>query len=150
MFGIRVVTPSLTPGAGTPEASAELRVGGVRLPFTLDLSRWSVRTYERQWKHGIKRIASGATSSALTSRCSSRSDVPHKLWTLWRVDSLVFVQSQSILVGELDAPFDPATPYAQVGERLPVTESALPLLEYSASLEDVIAAALDIRWPFAQ
>ena len=149
MFGIRVFTPALVGGLGLTEAGAELRVGGTRLPFRLDLSRWSVAQYERQWRHGIKRLVGGATSSALLARYSADADTPHMLWALWRVERRVYVQSQCILTSELEEPFDPSSPYAHVGERVPVTESALPLLEWSVATEEVIAAGFNIRWPFA-
>ena len=150
MFGIRVFTPALFGGASLPEAGAELRVGGARLRFRLDLSRWSVAQYERQWQHGIKRLVGGASSSALVSRYAGHGDTPHMLWALWRVDRTVYVQSQCLIVAELELPFDPSAPYAHVGERVPVTECALPLPEWSVAAEEVIAAGFNIHWPFAQ
>jgi hypothetical protein len=152
MFGIRVFTPALASDAGAPEAGAELRVGATRVPFKIDLSRWGVASYERQWKEGIRRIAGGASSSALMSRYSPPGDTPHELWALWRVESSVYVQSQCIVPDEVEVAFDPASPYAQVGERVPVTEAGLPLSEWRVPISDVIAAAFNVRWPppFAQ
>jgi CdiI N-terminal domain len=150
MFGIRVFTPALASDAGLPEAGAELRVGRARLPFRIDLRRWGVANYERQWKEGLKRIAGGASSSALMWRYSPPGDTPHQLWALWRVGDAVFVQSQSIVRDELEVAFDPASPYAQVGERVPTTEAGLPICEWRAPVSDVIAAAFSVRWPFAR
>ena len=148
MFGIRVFTPALASDAGAPEAGAELRVGRTRVPFRIDLSRWGVSSYERQWKEGIRRIAGGASSSALMSRYSPPGDTPHEIWALWRVENAVYVQPQCIVRDELDVAFDPASPYAQVGERVPVTEAGLPLREWRVPISDVMAAAFNIRWPF--
>lgn len=150
MFGIRVFTPALASDAGAPEAGAELRVGGTRIPFKIDLSCWGVASYERQWKEGIRRIAGGASSSALMSRYSPPGDMPHQLWALWRVESSVYVQTQCIVRDELEVAFDPASPYAQVGERVPVTEAGLPIHEWCVPMSDVIAAAFNVGWPFAQ
>lgn len=150
MFGIRVFTPALVDESGWPHAGAELCVGAARLRFRLDLRYWRVANYERQWREGIARLASGASTSALVSRYSGPGDAPHTMWALWRADGHVFVQPECILPGELAAPFDPVAPYAHIGVRVPVTEENLPLTELSVPVEHVIAASLGIRWPFVQ
>jgi len=149
MFAIRVFTPALIGSDGSPTAWGELRLGATRLRFQLDLTRWRISDYERQWKAGIQRLASGGAYSALMTRYGA-SDEMHSFWALWRADGQVYVQRQIALASELDTPFDPTAPYEHVGERVPVTECALPLEEWSIPLEEVIAAAFQIRWPFAQ
>jgi hypothetical protein len=149
MFAIRVFTPVLIGSDGAPIAWGELRLGAARLRFELDLSRWRISDYEKQWKAGIQRLASGAKYSALMTRYSG-SDETHSFWALWRDGAQVYIQPQVVLTSELDAPFDPTAPYEHVGAHVPAIDCALPLDEWSIPLEEVIAAAFQIRWPFAQ
>lgn len=149
MFGIRVFTPPVVSDGGWPHAGAEFRVGATRLHFRIDLRHWRVADYQRQWRDGIARLASGA-SSALVSRYSGIRGATHSIWSLWRADGHVYVQPQCVLAAEVEMPFDPVAPYAHVGVRIPVSENELPLLEWCVPIEHVYAATLRVRWPFVQ
>jgi contact-dependent growth inhibition (CDI) system CdiI-like immunity protein len=150
MFAIRAFRLPMVDASGLPAAWAELRVGATRLRFHLDLSHWRVADYERQWKAGIQRLASGGACSALMSRYGGPDETTHSFWALWRADGVVYVQPQCVLSTEIEKPFDPTAPYEHVGEHVPVTDEQLPLDEWTVALEEVIAAAFHIRWPFAQ
>jgi hypothetical protein len=69
------------------------------------------------------------------------------MWALWRDASHVYVQEHSVVAAELDSPFDPAEPYAHVGEWIAASEHALPISEWRVDLVHLFAAALGIRWP---
>jgi CdiI N-terminal domain len=150
MFRIRVFTPPLITQSGWPHAGAELLVGDARLLFRVDLRYWRIADYERQWKAGIARLAGGASSSALMSAFRGPTDAPHHMWALWREGGWVYVQPHCVLRAELSVPFDPVAPYPLVAERIPVTESDLPLLEWRVEVAQLFATVFGIRWPFAQ
>ncbi|HEY2854210.1 MAG TPA: hypothetical protein VGJ18_15255 [Gemmatimonadaceae bacterium] len=151
MFRIHLIgaRPSYT---ASPSCTlGELVIGPNRLRFELDLTHWSATDYERQWQSGIMRLVHGATSSALMMAYRGKgADAVHRMWALWRLGDDAYVQPHAVLARELDAPFDARSPHEHVGDRIPVTEQALPLGEWRVQIEQLFAAALRIRWPFSQ
>lgn len=147
MFRVRVFTPSVVNEDGLPHAGAELVLGAERLRFLLDLSHWSIAAYERQWREGIARVLHGAPSSALMIAYRGPGDEVHRMWGLWRDAGQLYVQEHSVVAAELDDPFDPAQPYAHVGQRIAAAEHGLPIAEWRVDLVHLYAAALGIRWP---
>jgi hypothetical protein len=132
---------------GWPHAGAELVIGDERKIFLLDLTQWGIAAYQRQWREGIGRLARGDSSSALLSAYRGPSEARHDMWALWREGGHVYVQGHTVLSTANDAPFDPSSPYAHVGVRIPATEQGLPIPEWRFDLSDLIAADLGIRWP---
>lgn len=147
MFQVRIFTPAVTNEDGWPHAGGELRIGEARLRFLVDLSHWSIAQYERQWRDGIRRLAHGAPSAALMIAYRGESGEAHRVWALWREGDHVYVQEQTVLVAELDAPFDPFDPHGHVGVRVPASEQALPIGEWRGELIHLLATAFGIRWP---
>jgi hypothetical protein len=147
MFRIRACTPSVVNEDGWPEAGCELRIGEERFVFVIDLSHWSIADYERQWREGTKRILYGATSTALMSSYGGPAGHRHQMWGAWRDDAHIYVQQHSVVTSETDASFDPAVPYAHIGERIATSETAVPFPEWRVDLVDVYADAMGIRWP---
>lgn len=147
MLRIRAFTPAPTE-EGEVRAGGELIVGDARLCFVLDLSRWTVADYERQWREGLARLAQGASSSALMTAYRGPRGGPQVMWALWRNGEHVYVQEHLVLPEELDAPFDPSKPYTHVGERVRAGEHRLPIGEWRVELVHLYAAAMNIRWPF--
>ena len=150
MFGIRVFPPMQPLDLDAPQVTAQLEIADARLIFSLDLRYWRVRDYQRQWKSGIDRLVLGAHSSALMTAFRGRGGEAHHMWALWRADGRLHVQRHCVLPSEIAEPFDPLNPYEHVEARIPVTEEGLPLTEWSVELDQFFAAALRIRWPFAQ
>ena len=150
MFRIRVITPLAITDTGWPHAGGELVIGDARLLFRLDLRYWRIADYERQWRAGIARLASGAPSSALISAFRGTTDAPHHMYALWRHGSHVYVQPHVVLRAELAVPFDPRAPYALIADRTPVMENDLPMLEWRVELHHLMAASVGVRWPFGQ
>jgi contact-dependent growth inhibition (CDI) system CdiI-like immunity protein len=147
MFSIRFFTPAVVNEAGWPHAGAELVVGDGRVCFLVDLSYWSIPAYQHQWREGITRLVEGAPSTALMSAYRGQSELAHVMFALWRDNGHVYVQEQSVVPADLDGPFDPGALYGYVGERIPVSEYALPIPEWRCDIEHVHAANLGIRWP---
>ena len=150
MFRIRTVVPPSAMALDASTALGELVIGHAHLHFALDLRVWRVGDYERQWKSGLMRLVRGAESSALMTKYRGDDDAPHMMWALWREGPTVYVQPHCVLPSELDAPFDPASPYQHVGTRICVTDESLPLAEWRVELEQLVAGAMQIRWPFGQ
>jgi hypothetical protein len=147
MFSIRFFTPAVVNENGWPHAGAELVVGDGRVCFLVDLTHWSIPAYQHQWRTGIARLLEGAASSALMTAYRGGGDSAHVMWALWRDNGHVYVQEQSVVSADLDAPFNPDDPYSHVGERIPASECALPIPEWRCDIEHVQAASLGIRWP---
>ena len=147
MFQIRVCTPSVINEDGWPEGGAELRLGDERFVFVIDLRHWSIAEYERQWRDGTKRILYGKRSTALMTAYGGPAGHTHQMWGAWRNDGHIYVQQHSVITGEADTPFDPAEPYAHIGERIATSETAVPFPEWRVDLVDVYAHAMGIRWP---
>jgi hypothetical protein len=144
---IRFFTPSVSDEDGRPHAGGVLLLGGTRLCFVADLQYWSIGDYQRQWREGIARLAAGAPSTALMTAYRGPEDRPHIMWALWRDETYVYIQEQTVLPAELDAPFDPRSPYAQTGERVAASEAGLPIPEWRVELIHLLATAFGIRWP---
>ena len=146
MFRIRVFTPAVVDQKGWRHAGGEIVIGDARKHFVLDLSHWSIASYQHQWREGVARITRGAASSALVAAYRGPGEKPHVMWSLWRVNGHVYVQSQVVIPEETDAPFDPSSPYAHVGERIPSSESGLPILEWRCNVTELIAVGFGVRW----
>lgn len=152
MFRIRLLGPQLSYTVSTSCTFGELVIGGARLHFQLDLNHWSAADYERQWRSGLMRLVRGASSSALmVAYRGAGMEAVHLMWALWRVNDHVYVQPHAVLANEAhERGFNPFLPDEHVGDRIPVTEQSLPLLEWCVEIEQLIAAALRIRWPYSQ
>lgn len=152
MFRIRLLGPRPSYTAGTSCTFGELVISGARLRFQLDVSRWSAADYERQWQTGLMRLVRGASSSALMVAYRGKGrDAVHLMWALWRENDHAYVQPHAVLASEVeDGNFNPLSPDAHVGSRIPVTEQSLPLMEWCVDIEQLFAAALRIRWPYSQ
>jgi hypothetical protein len=148
MFRVRVFTPPVQNEDGVLQAGGELRLGGERFGFMVDLSHWTIGDYERQWRRGTERILHGGTSTALMTAYRGAGQAIHHMWGLWRDAGQVYVQQHSVSSADLDAPFDPTAPYAHLGERIPTSKHALPIPEWRVDLVHLYAAAMGIRWPF--
>jgi hypothetical protein len=149
VFRIRFFTPSVLNHEGYPQAGGELLIGNDRLGCLIDLRHWTQSDYERQWREGIARLAHGAPSTALiTAYRGPDSDVPHRMYALWRDEKYVHAQELSVLPAELVTPFDPATPWDHVGERIPATEEGLPIVEARCDLVTMLAAHFFPSFPW--
>ena len=147
MFRVRVFTPPVMNEEGRLHAGAELRLGTERFCFIVDLRHWQIGDYERQWRDGTERMLHGAPSTALMTAYRGPGEATHHMWGLWRDAGQVYVQRHSVCSGDLDAPFDPESPYAHLGERIATSTHALPIPEWRLDLVHVYAAAMGIRWP---
>ncbi len=147
MFRVRVFTPPAVGKDGLPHAGAELVLGSERIRFLIDLRYWTIGAYERQWREGVTRLLYGAASTSLMIAYSGPGDVVHRMWGLWRHDGHVYVQEHPVVAADLDAPFDPAMPYAHLGQWIPASHQALPIAEWRVDIVPLYAAAMGIRWP---
>jgi hypothetical protein len=147
MFRIRVFTPAVVDQEGWRHAGGEIVIGDARTHFLLDLSHWSISSYQQQWREGISRITRGAQSSALVAAYRGPGEKPHVMWSLWRVNGHVYVQSQVVIPEEADAAFDPSSPYAHVGARIPSSENGLSIPEWRCNVTELLAVDFGIRWP---
>jgi CdiI N-terminal domain len=151
MFRIRIVTPAVMSDAGHPHAGGEFILGAERLLFLADLRYWSVADYQRQWQAALERLAYGAPASALFTAYRGTEESAHVAWAVWREDDSVYVQEQTFLPAELDPTFDPWSPDAHVGPRIPASAEGLPIPEYRTELVHLLATAFRInlpRYPF--
>jgi hypothetical protein len=130
VFRIRFITPQVMDENGWQHAAGELMVGTTRLCFLVDLTHWNAGAYQQQWRHGMERLAAGATSTALMTAWRGPGDRAHVMWALWRDNDWVYVQEHSVVPSDLETSFNPDDPYSHIGERVPAAESALPISEW--------------------
>jgi hypothetical protein len=148
VFRIRFFTPSVLDENGWPHAGGELTLGREQLRFRVDLRYWPMDAYKAQWRTGLARLAHGAPSTALMTAYRGPGEEPHLLWALWREDSHVYVQELSVVAADLEAPFNPADPYAHVGARVPAAQQGLPIAEYRTELMPLLAAYFFPSFPW--
>ncbi len=142
MFRVRFITPAVTNADGWRHAGGELVLGETRLCFLVDLSHWHPADYLRQWNDGIARLAQGESATALMTAYRGHGDHAHVMWALWRDQTHVYIQEHAVHPMDLDAPFDPSSPYGHVGERVPAAENGLPMLEWHVPIAQVQSALL--------
>ena len=147
MFRIRFFTPAIVNADGWRHAGGELVLGDTRLCFLVDLDHWNPADYEQQWREGIARLARGATSTALMTAYRGRDARSNVMWALWRDETHAYIQEQAVLAAELDAPFDPATPYDHVGGYVPTAVHGLPIPEWHVPIDHIRDALLGFRLP---
>jgi hypothetical protein len=145
LFRIRFFSPPVVNADGWRHAGGELVLGDTRLCFLADLSEWTTSHYERQWRDAIGRLARGETSTALMTSYRGPDARSHVMWALWRDEVRVYIQEHAVLAAELDAPFDPAAPYAHVGEHIAAAENGLPISEWHVPVHHLEAALLGFR-----
>jgi hypothetical protein len=151
MFRIRIVTPAVMSDAGHPHAGGEFALGADRLLFLADLRYWGVADYQLQWQSALERLAYGAPATALFTAYRGPAESSHVAWALWREDDWVYVQEQMFLSTELGPSFDPWSPDAHVGPRVPASAEGLPIAEWRTELVHLLATAFRInlpRYPF--
>jgi CdiI N-terminal domain len=151
MFRIRIVTPAVMSDAGHPHAGGEFALGADRLLFLADLRYWGVADYQLQWQSALERLAYGAPATALFTAYRGPAESSHVAWALWREDDWVYVQEQMFLSTELGPSFDPWSPDAHVGARVPASAEGLPIAEWRTELVHLLATAFRInppRYPF--
>lgn len=134
---IRFFTPVVADAAGWQHAGGELLVGSARLCFLVDLDHWSPADYTQQWRRGIHRLANGLASTALMTAYRGPGARAHVMWVLWRDETHVYIQEQSVLAAELDEAFNPAAPYAEVGRYVPMAVNGLPIPEWHVPVEEL-------------
>ena len=82
-------------------------------------------------------------AAALVAAYRGPGENPHVMWSLWRVNGHVYVQSQVVIPEETDAPFDPSSPYVHVGARIPSSE----IPEWRCNVTELLADDFGMRWP---
>jgi len=122
------------PECGEPDWHAlrgRIVLGEFEEEFLAALGPWTQRHYERQWMQAARRVVeqghnhTGFFTSAFQF-----------FWTAWLEGEILIFQQKLLLEDTLLAPFDPADPYPQVGER--TTESdGDRISEWRVSLTDV-------------
>jgi hypothetical protein len=139
MFYIGFKTGPRTNDEGWLHAIGGLELGADSESFEADLSTWSPREYESQWREGVARLAAGAESSALVTSYAGPGAALHFMWPMWRVgDRIVFTErlvfGEAIKDGDVAAQF-----YGAVGERRSHTENGDPISEWIVPFSDVLA-----------
>jgi len=143
VFYIGFVTAARVDAAGGRYAEGELTLGGASARFQSDLGSWSMRDYEAQWREAIARLLAGQPTSALVTSYRGPETGHHLIWPMWREGTTVHLQERLVLTEQLPEPFDPASVYALVGERVTVSEGGLPISEWSIPIRQLATFLLD-------
>lgn len=96
-------------------AKGKLVVDGSSLPFFMDLKKWKIDDYKRQWKEGLKRLNNHNESCLLMNVYDIKGD-PAVSWCLiYKIDNHLFIRLR-ILIDDYQSivgnkPFTPDTCY---------------------------------------
>ena len=122
---------------GWRHALGGLELGSESDSFAADLSVWSPREYEAQWRQGVARLAAGEQSSALITSYAGPEATFHSMWPMWRVgDEVVF--HEHLVPGEaITAPDIIGGFYRAVGERGSDSADG-PVSEWIVPFSDVL------------
>jgi hypothetical protein len=100
------------------ESTGQITLGDFKERFHSDLSYWSPKDYEVQWREAIERVTDGESCSALiTSLADPVSSDALIWWPVYRVGSEVYVRNGILFFDQLPRKFDVTDPYASVPER---------------------------------
>ena len=144
MFYIGFITASRVDAHGVPHAEGELTAGTHDERFRSDLRVWRKADYERQWRQGVARLLSGAESSVLvTSFAAPDPDGGLQFIPMWREGGTVYVGEAREVTEPLPEPFDVATVYELVEDRVPEIAATRPLTYGHVPLGQLTAFTLE-------
>jgi len=119
-------------------AYAKVSIGDFEEAFEVDLSFWTRREYEWQWRDGLKRLVSGEPRSCLIASLSDpRSANFVFLWSMYAMGGNVVFQNRVLFLDEVDERFDPSDPYRHVGPREAVSTGGEPVSEWDVPVESI-------------
>jgi hypothetical protein len=143
MFYIGFKTGPRTDSEGWRHAIGGIELGSDSDGFVADLSVWSPREYEAQWREGVARLAAGESSSALVTSYSGAGAAFHFMRPMWRVATDV-VFSETLVPGEAISDTNIADAfYRAVGERGAPREDGEPISERIVPLAEVLSFLAD-------
>jgi len=106
-------------------------LGEYQEEFLAPLGYWSRVDYQRQWVEAARRLLAGAERTGFFTSAFQF------WWIMWREGAAVYVHEQAMVEDSLIAPFDPADPYHQIGERYTVSEDGAEVSEWRLSVADI-------------
>jgi hypothetical protein len=140
MFYIGFKTGPRTDEEGWRHAIGGLELGPDSDSFAADLMVWTLADYEAQWRAGVARLATGATtSSALVTSYAGPEAAFHFMWPMWRVgDQIVF--AERLVSGEMIGAVDVIDDfYRAVGEVQSHTDDGEAISQWTVPFSDVLA-----------
>ena len=108
-------------------------LGDYQEEFLAPLGTWSRAEYQRQWIEAARRLLVGA------DRTGFFTSAWQFWWVMWRDGQAVYVHEQLMVEDTLIAPFDPADPYRQIGERYTISEDGDAVSEWRLEFADIEA-----------
>ena len=108
-------------------------LGDYQEEFLASLRYWSRTDYERQWVEAARRLLAGAEHTGFFTSAFQF------WWVMWRDGETVYVHEQLLTREGLVAPFDPADPYRQIGERYTISEDGGTVSEWRLGVVDIEA-----------
>jgi hypothetical protein len=139
MFYIGFKTGPRIDDEGWRHALGGIELGDDSDGFSADLSVWSPREYEEQWRAGVARLAAGAESSALVTSYAGPEGAFHFMWPMWRVGSEIVFTERLVFADAIQGAEVPDAFYRAVGERRSKSESGEPISEWRVPFADVLA-----------
>ena len=139
MFFIGFKTPARTDEEGWQHAIGGIELGSESDGFASDLSSWSQRDYEAQWREGIARLGAGERSSALITSYAGPAAAFHFMWPMWRVGKDI-VFTERLVPGEaIQASNIAESFYRAVGERRSQSEDGEQISEWLVPFSEVLS-----------
>lgn len=120
-------------------AYAEIDLNGFKEAFQVDLSFWSRRDYETQWRQAVERIIAGESRSCLIASMPDPATANFVFtWPMYALGDEVAVQNRVMFMDEIQGEFDPLNPYVHLGPRETLTEEGAPISEWRVSAGDLV------------
>jgi hypothetical protein len=137
MFALEFINEPLI-DYGEPAIRGRITLGDFWEEFTAPLVYWSQDDYRRQWSEAADSNVRGCERTCFVQAMrKSPGDGPIFLWTAYRSGDIVYVQQKLLVEQTLKAEFDPVDPYAQVDERMIISEVGWPISEWVISIADI-------------
>lgn len=124
-----------------------ITLGAFSEKFVSSLAYWSADDYRRHWRQAAQRLLEGCPSTAFfTDVYDPEHDTPESVWLwvwwpMWRFGDVVRVQSQLLILGDLDGPMDPLNPYGHINDWNNKTAEGEPVSEWVIRIEDLAGFA---------
>lgn len=119
-------------------AVGEIRLGDFAEVFHAPIGYWSERDYEASWVAGLHRVLADEGISCLVTAMTDPEVTNFvRVWPLYRVDRVVYVQNRILFLEELGGRFDPAAPWDSLDPRSTVSEDGDSISEWSITTADI-------------
>jgi CdiI N-terminal domain len=82
---------------GVLSVEGEIKINDFKEGFDMPLDWWSIQDYERQWKHGLKRLFDHDTSCLIVAVNDPKCRKFIEWWPLYKIGNKIHIQNHIII-----------------------------------------------------